>query len=418
MDRDLELVGRGEPVGTETEAAATMVLRGETTAATTVRPVPAGFGGDERYRSYDGEVRTGRAWWPWLLAVGVAIALGIAGWFVYDDVRDRIDANEPVAVDNYTGILEQNAVDLIVGDGFEAKVVRRPNADVQPRYVFQQEPEPGTRLPKDSIVTVIVSTGKPKVSVPFVVGKSRDTAVAELTQRDLEATVVEVNSERQSGIVTAQNPRAGTVLVSGASVRINVSKGPKPIAVPSVVGSTYELAAAQLQSAGFTVGRVDVESNAPPAPSSPEPAGQLDGDARLARDALRLARPVDRERAGRLVPERRGRARHAARRGLPRRRHAAGDGRRDARRHRDLAGPAGLEPGRPRCPRDAHRRDVRPAAGRDDAADHDQPGPDDDDSVSGRVRVAVLAGGRSSEHEISLASAAPSPQPSTPSATR
>jgi beta-lactam-binding protein with PASTA domain/predicted Ser/Thr protein kinase len=263
MDRDLELVGRGEPVGTETEAAATMVLRGETTAATTVRPVPAGFGGDERYRSYDSEVRTGRAWWPWLLAVGVAIALAIAGWFVYDDVRDRIDANEPVAVDNYTGILEQNAVDLIVGDGFEAKVVRRPNADVQPRYVFQQEPEPGTRLLKDSIVTVIVSTGKPKVTVPFVVGKSRDTAVAELTQRDLEATVVEVNSERQSGIVTAQNPRAGTVLVSGASVRINVSKGPKPIAVPSVVGSTYELAAAQLQSAGFTVGRVDVESNEP-----------------------------------------------------------------------------------------------------------------------------------------------------------
>ena len=70
MDRDLELVGRGEPVGTETEAAATMVLRGETTAATTVRPVPAGFGGDERYRSYEGEVRTGRAWWPWLVALG------------------------------------------------------------------------------------------------------------------------------------------------------------------------------------------------------------------------------------------------------------------------------------------------------------------------------------------------------------
>ena len=263
MDRDLELVGRGEPVGTETEAAATMVLRGETTAATTVRPVPAGFGGDERYRSYEGEVRTGRAWWPWLVALGAAVALGVIGWFVYDDVRDRIDANEPIAVDNYTGILEENAVDLIVGDGFEAKVVRRPNGDVQPRYVFQQEPEPGTRLPKDSIVTVLVSIGKPKVTVPFVVGKSRDTAVTELTQRDLDATVVEVNSERQSGVVTAQNPRAGTVLVSGSSVRINVSKGPKPIAVPSVVGSSYELAAAQLQSAGFTVGRVDVESNEP-----------------------------------------------------------------------------------------------------------------------------------------------------------
>jgi eukaryotic-like serine/threonine-protein kinase len=44
-------------------------------------------------------------------------------------------------------------------------------------------------------------------------------------------------------------------------VRINVSKGPRPVAVPSVVGQSYELAAAQLQAAEFTVGRVDVESD-------------------------------------------------------------------------------------------------------------------------------------------------------------
>ena len=43
MDRDLELVGRGDAVGPETEEAATMVLRGESTAATTVQPRPAGL---------------------------------------------------------------------------------------------------------------------------------------------------------------------------------------------------------------------------------------------------------------------------------------------------------------------------------------------------------------------------------------
>src|SRR5512134_587527 len=98
MDRDLELVGRGEAVGPETEEAATMVLRGESTAATTVQR-PAGYGGDERYRSYDSEVRTGRSWWPWLLALGAAIALGIGGWLVYDSIQDEISANEPIAVD-------------------------------------------------------------------------------------------------------------------------------------------------------------------------------------------------------------------------------------------------------------------------------------------------------------------------------
>jgi serine/threonine-protein kinase len=263
MDRDLELVGRGDAVGPETEEAATMVLRGESTAATTVQPRPVGYGGDERYRSYDGEVRTGRAWWPWLIAAAAAIALGIGGWLVYDSIRDQIDANEPVTVDNYTGILEEKAVALIDGDGFDARVRRLPNADVEQGYAYQQEPDPGTQLQKGSIVTVLVSSGKPKVTVPSLVGKSRDAAVAELTTRRLEATVVEVNSDRQSGIVTAQNPRPGVVLVAGSSVRINVSKGPKPVAVPNVVGLTYDVAAAQLQSAGFTVGRADVESDRP-----------------------------------------------------------------------------------------------------------------------------------------------------------
>jgi hypothetical protein len=124
MDRDLELVGRGDAVGPETEEAATMVLRGESTAETSVQARPVGYGGDERYRAYEGQVKTGRAWWPWLVAAAAAIALGIGGWLLYDNIRDQIDANEPVAVNIYTGILEQKAVALIDADGFEHNVRR------------------------------------------------------------------------------------------------------------------------------------------------------------------------------------------------------------------------------------------------------------------------------------------------------
>ncbi len=267
MDRDLELVGRGDAVGPETEEAATMVLRGESTAETSVQARPVGFGGDERYRAYEGQVKTGRAWWPWLVAAAAAIALGIGGWLLYDNIRDQIDANEPVAVNIYTGILEQKAVALIDADGFEHNVRRLPNADVQPGYVYQQDPEPGTKQPRGSIVTILVSSGKPKVTVPSLVGKSRDSAVAELTRLQLEPNVVQVSSSQQANQVTAQNPKPGVVVVAGSSVRINVSSGPKPVAVPSVIGQSYDSAAAQLQSAGFTVGRVDVDSD--------QPAGQV-----------------------------------------------------------------------------------------------------------------------------------------------
>ena len=268
MDRDLELVGRGDAVGPETEEAATMVLRGESTAETSVQPRPAGYGGDERYRAYEGQVKTGRAWWPWLVAAAAAIALGIGGWLLYDNIRDQIDANEPVAVNIYTGILEKKAVALIDADGFEHNVRRLPNADVQPGYVYQQDPEQGTKQPRGSIVTILVSSGKPKVTVPSLVGKSRDAAVAELTRLQLEPNVVQVSSSQQANQVTAQNPKPGVVVVAGSSVRINVSSGPKPVAVPSVIGQSYDSGAAQLQSAGFTVGRVDVDSTSLPARSS------------------------------------------------------------------------------------------------------------------------------------------------------
>jgi serine/threonine-protein kinase len=99
------------------------------------------------------------------------------------------------------------------------------------------------------------------VTIPSVEGQTVEDAVAELTRAGLDARVVEVNSERDEGTVTAQNPQAGTVVVEGTQVRINVSKGPKPVTVPNVIGLPYDQAAAELRRNGFGVTRVDVESN-------------------------------------------------------------------------------------------------------------------------------------------------------------
>ena len=74
---------------------------------------------------------------------------------------------------------------------------------------------------------------------------------------------MQINSDRPEGTVTAQAPKAGTTLVEGATVRINVSQGPRPVAVPSVIGLAYESAASVLQGSGFGVGREDVDSDQP-----------------------------------------------------------------------------------------------------------------------------------------------------------
>ena len=51
-------------------------------------------------------------------------------------------------------------------------------------------------------------------------------------------------------------------MLEGTAVRVNVSSGPKPVAVPNVIGSAFESAQSTLQGVGFAVARNDVEDPA------------------------------------------------------------------------------------------------------------------------------------------------------------
>jgi len=142
-------------------------------------------------------------------------------------------------------------------------VRRLPNDKVDAGRVYDQQPDPGERIDKGNTVVIFVSSGKPKVNVPGVVGQQATDAVAALTELGLKADIHRINSDKETGTVTGQFPKAGTRLIKGEKVRINVSQGPKPIAVPPVVSVPYEQAAATLQGAGFAVARRDVDSSEP-----------------------------------------------------------------------------------------------------------------------------------------------------------
>jgi eukaryotic-like serine/threonine-protein kinase len=269
MDRDLELVARGETVGSETENAATMVLSGAS-LATAVTQLPSGRkrppppGGDARYRAYDSDIRRSRSPWPWiLLALGVTCALGAAGYFLYLKVQHQIDQSAPIAVGQYTGLLEGPAIALVKNQGFEPSVQRVANATVPIGTVFAQDPIEGSKLPRGNIIVLQVSTGKPQVPVPNLVGQTRDAAIATLVKAGLQPNPQPVPSAQPTDTVVAQFPHPGVIVVAGSQVRINVSKGPKQVLLPSVVGLPYDQASAQLQAAGFGVKRTDVDSTQP-----------------------------------------------------------------------------------------------------------------------------------------------------------
>jgi eukaryotic-like serine/threonine-protein kinase len=274
MDADLERVARGLAVSRETEEAATSVIRGAAFAdgaATTIAP---GFSTTETrppvppaadYFDYVPPPRR-RSIWPWLLAVLLVAAAVIAGFFVYRQIQNQLNQAKPVGVPYVVGLREASAVHDIHAAGLEvdpAHIHRLPNTDQPKGYVFDQTPNAGDRIGKGSFVDISVSTGKPQVKVPNVVGQNSNDAVAALTAKGLVANVFKIASNKPPDTVIAQDPASGTEVYTKTKVRINVSSGPKPISIPDTRGSTYASASSQLQALGFAVARApDVYSNA------------------------------------------------------------------------------------------------------------------------------------------------------------
>jgi serine/threonine-protein kinase len=114
-----------------------------------------------------------------------------------------------------------------------------------------------------------------------VIGDSATDAVAALKDAHLNAKVVHVDSNKPADTVIDQNPTAGASVDQGSTVTVKVSKGPVPIAVPSVIGQNVASATSTLQGAGFAVATKSVASSQPkdivvdqsPKPGTSQPPG-------------------------------------------------------------------------------------------------------------------------------------------------
>src|SRR5436190_6635065 len=271
MDADLERFARGAAVSPETEESATQIMRlpagaAAATAATMIAPGR----GTARLPPppppvyYDlEEPAQRRPVWPWIAALLFVLGAGVGGWFLYSQISRKLDSTKPVAVELYLKMPEAQARQRIAADGFAPVVNHHSSRTTQFGLVFQQDPAAGKRVPKGSQVTVWVSTGLPKAAVPNLVGGSATDAAAELAHRGLEADVHQVPSDEPAGTVLAQDPKPGVKLPVGQSVRINVSKGPQPVSVASVINEPIDQASSELQALGFHVSTNFVDSNQP-----------------------------------------------------------------------------------------------------------------------------------------------------------
>jgi beta-lactam-binding protein with PASTA domain/tRNA A-37 threonylcarbamoyl transferase component Bud32 len=326
---DLQRVEAGLPVAPETSEAATAILAGagaltgvtealspDSASTRVISQQPYATRRPPPYTPppyYQEPPRRPRRVFPWLLVLALLTAAGVAGWYVFTQIQDQLNASKPVAVPVLIGLTETNAIAQLDRVGLEAEVEQGASTEFRQGIVAEQRPDAGTRVQRGDTVTILVSTGPPTTEVPDVVGMAYDEAVEALDDANLEWRRRDVFSRKPENQVVAQNPEAGAEVEEGTRVTLNVSKGRNLVGVPNVLDQTEESARAELEGEGFEVQVVEAPSSSTPeglvSSQSPDPGTR-------ARRGSTVQITISTGPASATVPNVEGQQRQAARENL------------------------------------------------------------------------------------------------------
>ncbi len=210
-----------------------------------------------------------RNWWLWGLLVA-AIVIGLL-------VGLALTRDTTTKVPNVTGTPLNVAVTLLQQNGFQVGEVVRVERQAPANEVLEQEPaaSPPAKQADENCAFVTFLCSKPKVNltvsagpgqakVPTTAGETQAEATKSLEAAGFQVAVQKVNSKTvEEGLVVHSEPRSGATATKGSTVTLVVSRGPKLIKVPVLVGSQRRAAVESIRSRGLTPS-VSEEENAAP----------------------------------------------------------------------------------------------------------------------------------------------------------
>ena len=182
----------------------------------------------------------GQPWWIWLLALLAVVLLGAIGFLGAQVLGNLGPATTPspsaaqISVPNWEGQtitsvrISADEAGLVLDERNEA------SDTIELNRVIRTDPAAGERVREGDTVIVYVSSGADTVSVPRLIGQTRDEARATLEAAGLQlGQVTEEPAAQAAGTVIRSDPPASTDWARGDQVDIVLSTGPTPSPTPS-----------------------------------------------------------------------------------------------------------------------------------------------------------------------------------------
>jgi serine/threonine-protein kinase len=184
------------------------------------------------------------------IALGLAVALGIFGWYALIGPGSRVVVPSTVGAtqDEVRAALDPLGLTFIIAE-------KRFSEEIAAERVIESSPEGGGRIDQGGIVDLVISKGPERYAIPQLAGLT-PKAAANLVRKlplALQVSIEEFNPTVPQGYVIGSVPSAGEKVKRGTAITIRVSKGIEQIAVASYVGKSADQALNELTEAGFMV---------------------------------------------------------------------------------------------------------------------------------------------------------------------
>ena len=133
-------------------------------------------------------------------------------------------------------------------------IQHEPSETIAKGKATRTDPANGQSVGVGSTVTLYLSSGKPMVNVPSVIGESVSSARSQLNNAGFVVTTTDqTTTSAPDGNVVDQSPAGNTKVPAGSTISLVVAKAPTTAQVPDVTGDTAQGAINQLKAAGFKV---------------------------------------------------------------------------------------------------------------------------------------------------------------------
>ena len=199
-------------------------------------------------------------WFVLALAVGVLLA-GLGGWWLAAGPGQNVDTPNLVGktLEEAQGVLlattDTEQLTIAAGDPVFSETIPLG-------VIVSTDPQSGAGINPTGIITANISQGPERYSVPDVTGMTPQAATAAITAANLTlgGRTEAFDDNVATGQVAKTSPKIGSKLKPGDRVDLVISKGPKPIEIPNVVGQKIKTAGANLSDLGLKVDRSNVFS--------------------------------------------------------------------------------------------------------------------------------------------------------------